>query len=99
MRLSLFIEFLFLSVLFFLTGIDSGLIREKRGLAGSKWPSNKIAYKFSENFDEISRIKIELVLKEIERILSVKGHSCLFFMPRTTEKDYISFVNNGKGFS
>jgi hypothetical protein len=75
--------------------IESGSLRSKRALSGLRWPSNKIPYSFSERFDEDSRLKIELVLKEIERLVTVAGRSCVFFVPRIKEKDFIQFVDKG----
>jgi len=75
--------------------IDSSSLRSKRGLSGTRWPTNKIAYSFSESFDENTRLKIELVLKEVERLTISKSRSCVLFVPRTDEKDFIKFVDKG----
>ena len=71
--------------------------REKRGLVGPLWPSNSIAYAFSNKheFDADARKKIELVLKEIEQLLSVDGEHCIEFVHRDFQQDYILFVDKG----
>lgn len=96
MRLLSSIGVLFLGITFFLIGIGSNSIRTKRALAGQRWPSNDIPYAFSDQFDEHSRNKIQLVLTEIERLLTAKGRSCVHFVPKTMEKEYISFVDKNE---
>lgn len=74
-------------------------VRRKRALTGARWPTNRIPYEFSNlmEFDETLRMKIEMILKEIERQLSVNGRPCVYFTPKQyEEKDYILFRDDGK---
>jgi hypothetical protein len=91
---------LFLLVAFILVNLsffEAKSIVKKRALVGPIWPTNKIAYAFTDNveFDFNSRKQIEHILKQTEILLSVNGESCIEFIPRHDETDYILFVDKG----
>ena len=69
--------------------------RAKRAVAGPKWPTKKIAYQFSFEYDASARQQVENVLKQIEKMLEVDGEKCLEFAPRDAERDYVLIRNIG----
>lgn len=64
----------------------------------TRWPTNTIPFAFSDrvDFDSASRNKIEIALRELERLLIVDGQTCIKFVPRVFEEDYVLFVNKGE---
>ena len=86
------IQALVLLGLFALT-VESG--RPKRAAVGPIWPTTKIAYQFSFEYDMTAKLQVEKTLKQIEKILEVDGQKCLQFTERDEEKDYILIRNIG----
>lgn len=63
-----------------LTGLDrTGLID-----TSYRWPNNTVPYILSDIFSQEQRDYIELGMREIEAV------SCLLFVPRTTEENFVS---------
>jgi len=58
-----------------------------------RWPDNIVPYSLSDSFTQAQRDYIELGLREIEAV------SCLRFVQRTTEVDYVSVGGSGSGCS
>ena len=69
----------------------------KRAVFGDFWPTTRIPYEFSSwaEFNYKSRRIIEDSIQELENKLKVDGVTCIDFVPRDDEKDYILFVDNG----
>lgn len=61
------------------------------------WPSKVIPYAFSNimEFDIEARDEIKEALDEIEKSVSEKEDTCVQFVERQKEKDFILFVNDG----
>lgn len=63
-----------------LSGLDrTGLID-----LSYRWPNNTVPYILSDIFSQAQKDYIELGLRELERV------SCVYFVPRTTEEDFVS---------
>ena len=69
----------------------------RRSSVGPVWPTKKIAYAFSNilEFDFEARLLIEKAIKMFETSLAINGDSCIDFVPRRNETDYILFVDGG----
>jgi hypothetical protein len=85
-----------------LTTYDTTLINAKKRLlkrspVGPVWPTKRIAYSFSNiiEFDFKERVIIEQAIKMFEVSLAIDGETCLEFVPRKNETDYILFVDTG----
>lgn len=49
-----------------------------------RWPNNTVYYILSDIFSQEQKDYIELGMRELERV------SCVHFVPRTTEENYVS---------
>ena len=69
----------------------------KRSPVGPVWPTKKIPYAFSNilEFDFEARVLIERAIKMFEISLAIDGDTCIDFVPRRNESDYILFVDGG----
>jgi hypothetical protein len=74
-----------------------GAARMKRAALGPLWPTRRIPFTFSNimEFDFDERNLIKHTLKQVEESLSIEGETCIEFVERENEKDYILFVNEG----
>ena len=63
----------------------------KNALRGEKikWPKNTIPYEISSTFNDIERSIIAKAMKEYQE------KTCIRFVPRTKEPDYISIIKSG----
>ncbi|GAU96481.1 hypothetical protein RvY_07918 [Ramazzottius varieornatus] len=83
-----------------IAGIDKGGGRQRAPLASNGmidrnflWPNGTVPYEISSSFAPHELGVIEGSLKDI------MAKTCVRFVPRTTETDYISFVRRGLGCS
>lgn len=69
----------------------------KRAAVGPSWPTNRIAYAFSNgvDFNVEARAEVEHIMWQMQNLLKVNGASCIEFVPRDNEPDYILFIDNG----
>ena len=96
MRLYFLICLLALALVFD-TVKSSTLSRQRRSPIGPVWPTKKIPYAFSNiiEFDFEARATIERAIKLFEISLTIDGDSCIEFVPRKSESNYILFVDGG----
>lgn len=71
--------------------------RVLRAAVGPTWPTRQIPYAFSNiiDFGFEDRDLIKTTLKQIEASLAIDGETCIEFVERDKEKDYILFFNRG----
>lgn len=98
MKSSIFILEFLLILLLSLSGNEAG--RAKRAIIGQRWPSNKIAYEISKDYDALSRLLIKNAISAFENALIVDDEKCLEFVDRQGHEeeyaDYILIKNNGE---
>ncbi len=70
----------------------------KRATDGPFWPENTIAYEFDISFAEHDKEQIINAMEIFEKSLKVGNQSCLKFVERQSEADFLLFVN-GTGCS
>ncbi|CAF0843490.1 unnamed protein product [Brachionus calyciflorus] len=92
-----FLEYLTISILLCLNLSFCSNIN-KRSAVGPLWPNKKIPYTFSNiiEFNLNERELIKNALKQLETSLAINGETCLEFIERHNEPDYILFTDNGE---
>ncbi|XP_059620602.1 zinc metalloproteinase nas-13-like [Phlebotomus argentipes] len=72
-----------------------GMLDSRTGLLATRyrWPGDTLAYEFNANVNQEQRDWIELGLRNIS------GHTCLKFVRRTNEADYVHVTTDSTGCS
>uniref|UniRef100_A0A1B0CLR7 Peptidase M12A domain-containing protein n=1 Tax=Lutzomyia longipalpis TaxID=7200 RepID=A0A1B0CLR7_LUTLO len=56
-----------------------------------RWPGNVVVYEYADELDADQRAWVDLALA------NMTGHTCLTFVPRTTENDYVYVTKSSSG--
>ena len=82
-------------------GLNQGRRSKRASAIGPKWPTKRIPFAFDniEHFDASNRAKIKHALKLFQESLNVDGETCLEFVERSNESDYIQFVKEDGCFT
>ena len=82
-------------------GLNQGRRSKRASAIGPKWPTKRIPFAFDniEHFDANNRAKIKHALKLFQESLNVDGETCLEFVERSNESDYIQFVKEDGCFT
>lgn len=72
----------------------SELKRSRRSAVGPRWPTKQIPFTFEdgEYFHESNRGTIKNALKMMQESLAVNGDTCIEFIERTNESDFVKFI-------
>lgn len=85
----------------FSQGLKQGRRSKRASAIGPKWPTKQIPFAFDNiaHFDANNRAKIKHAIKLFQKSLNVDGETCLEFVERSNESDYIQFVKEDGCFT
>jgi hypothetical protein len=86
----------FIVSILLISNFAAGSEKVKRTATGNKWPDNEIPYEISGKYAASDQEFIEKTIRIFESSLSLDDKKCLKFVPRTTQKSYIHFVDSDR---